>query len=80
MNFQPIIFDKSKSLFVKTLKKRVDNYFKDNKIDYNKMPGCLLPNHGVYVWGTTKQQALENAIVIEEIAKLAFLKHFQTLI
>ena len=32
MNFQPIIFDKSKSLFVKTLKKRVDEYFKSNKI------------------------------------------------
>ena len=32
MNFQPIIFDKSKSLFVKTLKKRVDEYFKKNKI------------------------------------------------
>ena len=32
MNFQPVIFDKSKSLFVKTLKKRVDEYFKSNKI------------------------------------------------
>ena len=32
MNFQPIVFDKSKSLFVKTLKKRVDEYFKINKI------------------------------------------------
>ena len=32
MNFQPVIFDKSKSLFVKTLKKRVDDYFKKNKI------------------------------------------------
>ena len=32
MNFQPIIFDKSKSPFVKTLKIRVDDYFKLNKI------------------------------------------------
>ena len=32
MNFQPIIFDKSKSPFVKTLKERVDEYFKINKI------------------------------------------------
>ena len=32
MNFQPIVFDKSKSLFVNTLKKRVDEYFKINKI------------------------------------------------
>ena len=32
MNFQPVAFDKTKSLFVKTLKKRVDDYFKTNKI------------------------------------------------
>ena len=32
MNFQPLIFDNSKSPFVKTLKKRVDDYFKSNQI------------------------------------------------
>jgi len=73
----PIVYDLLKNEIENNYERNIGlsivNYFKDNKIDYNKMPGCLLPNHGVYVWGTTKQQALENAIVIEEIAKLAFL-------
>ena len=32
MSFKAVTFDRKKSVFVKTLKKRVDNYFKDNKI------------------------------------------------
>ena len=32
MNFKAVSFNRDKSTFVKTLKKRVDNYFKDNKI------------------------------------------------
>ena len=32
MSFKAVTFNRKKSVFVKTLKKRVDNYFKDNKI------------------------------------------------
>ena len=32
MSFKSVSFDRKKSVFVKTLKKRVDNYFRENKI------------------------------------------------
>ena len=32
MDFKAVSFNRDKSTFVKTLKKRVDNYFKENKI------------------------------------------------
>ena len=32
MSFKSVSFDSTKSVFVKTLKKRVDSYFKENKI------------------------------------------------
>jgi L-ribulose-5-phosphate 4-epimerase len=73
----PVVYDllkkEIKNNYEKNLGLSIVNYFIDKKIDYRQMPGCLLPDHGVYVWGSTKQQALENAIVIEEVAKLAFL-------
>ena len=73
----PVVYDllenEVKNDYEKKVGLSIVNYFRDNKIDYKLMPGCLLPNHGVYVWGASKKQALENAIVIEEIAELAFL-------
>ena len=32
MTFKSVSFNRKKSVFVKTLKKRVDNYFRENKI------------------------------------------------
>ena len=36
------------------------------------IPGVLIANHGVVAWGNTGKSAMENAIAIEFIAKLAF--------
>mgnify|MGYP003126557202 FL=1 len=36
------------------------------------MKAVLLPNHGSLVWGETIKEAVENAIVLEEIAKMAY--------
>ena len=36
------------------------------------MKACLLPNHGSLVWGESLEKCLENALVLEEIAKLAY--------
>lgn len=35
-------------------------------------PGVLVRNHGPFTWGETVSEAIENAIVLEEVAKIAF--------
>jgi L-ribulose-5-phosphate 4-epimerase len=35
-----------------------------------KIPCCLVASHGVFVWGRDCKEAVHNAIVIEEIAKM----------
>lgn len=44
--------------------------FKDlNPIE---IPGVLVNNHGPFSWGTDPDNAVHNAVVLEEIAKMAF--------
>jgi L-ribulose-5-phosphate 4-epimerase len=47
------------------------HYFMDHDIDHTHMSGCLVPSHGVFVWG--RSNALEAAIVLEHVAKLAYM-------
>jgi L-ribulose-5-phosphate 4-epimerase len=37
------------------------------------IPAVLVKNHGPFVWGDNPQQAVRNAAVLEEIAKMAYL-------
>lgn len=46
--------------------------FADAGLSPDQMPAALLPGHGPFVWGTDAQAALENAIVLEETARMAF--------
>ncbi len=46
--------------------------FKKRNIDPSAIPGVLVKNHGPFVWGKTATEAVEHAIVLEEIAKMAF--------
>ncbi len=41
--------------------------------DYEAIPGVLLKNHGVFTWGKSPEKAVENAISLEECAKMAAL-------
>lgn len=45
---------------------------KKMKVKAIDIPGILIMNHGVLAWGNTGKIAIENAIAIEFIAKLAF--------
>ncbi len=36
------------------------------------VPGCLCKNHGPFTWGKDPMQAVHNAVVLEECAKMAF--------
>ncbi len=42
-----------------------------SRTNIHHVPGALVPHHGPFVWGATPMGALENAIALEEIAKMA---------
>jgi L-ribulose-5-phosphate 4-epimerase len=48
------------------------SHFADAGLDPARMPAVLLPGHGPFVWGPDVRAALENAIVLEETARMAF--------
>lgn len=42
-------------------------------MDYNQIPAVLVKNHGPFTWGASPEKAVENAIVLEEVAKMALI-------
>ena len=40
------------------------------------MPGVLCINHGPFTWGKDAAEAVHNAVVLEEIAKMAYRTEF----
>ncbi len=44
--------------------------FKD--INPDQVPGVLVNNHGPFSWGTDANNAVHNAVVMEEVAKMTF--------
>ena len=47
------------------------DYFKANGIDAEAMPAVLCKNHGPFTWGKNANEAVHNAVVLEECAKMA---------
>lgn len=47
----------------------ITEYFKDK--DYEAMPAVLCKNHGPFTWGKDGHEAVHNAVVLEEVAKMA---------
>lgn len=45
------------------------DYFKDK--DYEAVPAVLCKNHGPFTWGKNAHEAVHNAVVLEECAKMA---------
>jgi L-ribulose-5-phosphate 4-epimerase len=45
------------------------DYFKDK--DYEAVPAVLCKNHGPFTWGKDPHEAVHNAVVLEEVAKMA---------
>ena len=39
--------------------------------EYMAMPAVLCKNHGPFTWGTDPHNAVHNAVVLEEVAKMA---------
>ncbi len=47
--------------------------FRERGIDPDRVPGVLVHSHGPFVWGTDAMNAVHNAVVMEECAKMAFM-------
>ncbi len=48
------------------------NYFKETGRDILGVPAALCKNHGPFTWGKDAHEAVHNAVVLEEVAKMAF--------
>lgn len=42
------------------------------KLDFESIPGVIVHGHGPFSWGQDAVKAVENAVVMEQIAKMAF--------
>lgn len=47
--------------------------YKNKKINMLETPGCLIKHHGVFTFGLDASEAVNNATILEQIAKLAYL-------
>ena len=41
-------------------------------LDYQSIPGVLVNGHAPFTWGSDPADAVKNAVVLEEVAKMAF--------
>lgn len=46
--------------------------FQNRSIDPNQVPAVLVNSHGPFAWGTDPENAVHNAVVLEEVAFMAF--------
>ena len=44
--------------------------YKNRKLDPVSVPAVLCKNHGAFTWGKNAEEAVHNAVVLEEIAKM----------
>lgn len=45
--------------------------FEERGLDYEAVPAVLCQNHGPFTWGTSADNAVHNAVCLEECAKMA---------
>ncbi|MBR6381872.1 MAG: L-ribulose-5-phosphate 4-epimerase [Lachnospiraceae bacterium] len=48
------------------------DYFKSTGRDVLAVPAALCKNHGPFTWGKDAHEAVHNAVVLEEVAKMAY--------
>ena len=53
--------------------KCIANYFLKHNISSSSVPAALVEGHGVFCWGKTLKNALENAMIVEKIAEMALI-------
>ena len=51
------------------------NTFNGGGINPMHTPGVLVKNHGPFAWGKTPDEAVHNAVVMEQVAKMSFVAY-----
>ncbi|HAM62223.1 MAG: L-ribulose-5-phosphate 4-epimerase [Firmicutes bacterium GWF2_51_9] len=46
--------------------------YRDRKIDLMSVPAVLVASHGPFTWGKSPEEAVHNAVVLEEVAMMAW--------
>lgn len=46
--------------------------FNERKLDYKAIPGVILSGHGAFTWGKSSDEAVVNAVVLDEVAKMNY--------
>ncbi len=49
--------------------------FQEGNVNYVHTPGVLVKNHGPFSWGTDADNAVHNSVVMEAVAKMAFVSY-----
>lgn len=49
----------------------IADHFDEKGLDYEAVPAVLCKNHGPFTWGKDANEAVHNAVVLEECAKMA---------
>ncbi len=57
--------------YEKATGKVIVDTFRDNNIDPLAVPAVLVAGHGPFAWGTDANNAVHNAVVLEQVAKMA---------
>ena len=52
--------------------KVIASHFEDNHLDTKAVPCVLVRNHGPFAWGKDAMEAVHNAVVLEEVAMMAW--------
>ena len=63
--------DSIRSAYEESTGETIVETFRRLKIDPDETPAVLAVHHGPFTWGRTVEKAVENAVVLEEVAKMA---------
>lgn len=63
--------DRIRSAYEKSTGETIVETFRRLKIGSDETPAALAIHHGPFTWGRTVEKAVENAVVLEEVAKMA---------
>ena len=53
--------------------KTIVRTFKERGLDYEATPAALVSQHGPFAWGKDAHEAVHNAVVMEEVARMAWI-------
>jgi len=63
--------DELETAYEKNTGQSIVDTFAAGGADPVRQPGVLVPGHGVFTWGSSLTEAVENAVALEAIAEMA---------